>query len=869
MDVPVTTLTRSQFSLFLPNDQSIRWAESLQSAVQSFVSSGGGGSLTPSGVTPGNYGTNSSVGAFTVDVNGIITAAADTPIAITFAAVSGVVPIVQGGTGQTTANAAVNALLPIQVGNTGFYLQTDGTNTSWQPAPGGGGGGTVTQVNTTAGEITGGPITVTGTLGLATTGVTAATYGSASSVAQVAFDSKGRATSASSIPIAITGAQVSGNIAGAAGSVAWGTITGAIGSQADLTSALALKAPLASPTFTGVPAAPTAAGGTNTTQLATTAFVTSAVSGKANSAITITGATSLTGGGDLTANRTLALVNDAASPGNSFYYGTNSSGTKGYFVIPTPGASVTTVAAGFGIAVANPTGPTATVSDPWNVYANIMDYDPTGTANLGIIDATTAYDAARTAIGNQGTIYFPPGFYRGAFTIPTPYLNLRGAGLQATVLRPLSVTDTVILMTNALLGIEPCYISDMRIEGIGSYQGIGIDMIAGAGHVIVQRCYIKDLEKCVSRPFGNFGFWSIDTQYGDADYHFYNIGAVDSHSGVFVITRGRRKGARLASYYLDSTTIQTGQIVFENGVVENNPGYPYFVKNGNTNEAAVPDMEVRNEWNENNATSGSITVGGVTAAPRWGHFDNLGAVQVIDTPLSDVTLIHANLLTDNCDLSFIDATITTFDNDSSLTHDRPRSNTDTRNVPGYVTKTQGRTTVSSGNGTWADMPQTIKAGAQLIGGTLDLVNDASAVITFTGTATINTTAVTETGIIGLATAQQLVMTGAQTENGPNTGATAIPAGSYVAWVMVARLVSGTAPTLSYDGGNTMTIGRPVSNADYATMKGMATYAASLSFIGPRFVSTASCTVNIAGFAIAHFTKRQDCLNWLNSETFPA
>lgn len=35
-------------------------------------------------------------------------------------------------------------------------------------------------------------------------------------------------------------------------------------------------APVASPTFTGIPAAPTAAGGTNTTQIATTAFVTSA-----------------------------------------------------------------------------------------------------------------------------------------------------------------------------------------------------------------------------------------------------------------------------------------------------------------------------------------------------------------------------------------------------------------------------------------------------------------------------------------------------------------------------------------------------------------------------------------------------------------
>lgn len=44
------------------------------------------------------------------------------------------------------------------------------------------------------------------------------------------------------------------------------------------------KANLASPEFTGTPKAPTAAAGTNTTQIATTAFVNSAVSGKANAA---------------------------------------------------------------------------------------------------------------------------------------------------------------------------------------------------------------------------------------------------------------------------------------------------------------------------------------------------------------------------------------------------------------------------------------------------------------------------------------------------------------------------------------------------------------------------------------------------------
>lgn len=51
-----------------------------------------------------------------------------------------------------------------------------------------------------------------------------------------------------------------------------------------VTNALAAKAPSESPTFTGTPAAPTAAAGTNTTQLATTAFVQSAVTPKADTA---------------------------------------------------------------------------------------------------------------------------------------------------------------------------------------------------------------------------------------------------------------------------------------------------------------------------------------------------------------------------------------------------------------------------------------------------------------------------------------------------------------------------------------------------------------------------------------------------------
>jgi hypothetical protein len=44
---------------------------------------------------------------------------------------SGSLSIANGGTGQATANAALNALLPAQTGNASKYLQTDGTNATW------------------------------------------------------------------------------------------------------------------------------------------------------------------------------------------------------------------------------------------------------------------------------------------------------------------------------------------------------------------------------------------------------------------------------------------------------------------------------------------------------------------------------------------------------------------------------------------------------------------------------------------------------------------------------------------------------------------------------------------------------------------
>jgi hypothetical protein len=65
---------------------------------------------------------------------------------------------------------------------------------------------------------------------------------------------------------------------GGGGAAAWGSITGTLASQADLSTVLSAKAPLASPALTGTPTAPTISPASDSsTKVATTAFVQAAI----------------------------------------------------------------------------------------------------------------------------------------------------------------------------------------------------------------------------------------------------------------------------------------------------------------------------------------------------------------------------------------------------------------------------------------------------------------------------------------------------------------------------------------------------------------------------------------------------------------
>lgn len=81
---------------------------------------------------------------------------------------TGTLAIGNGGTGQTTANAALNALLPSQATHSGKALITNGTDTAWTAVT----SGTVTSVALTMPtgfSVSGSPVTSSGTLAVTTT----------------------------------------------------------------------------------------------------------------------------------------------------------------------------------------------------------------------------------------------------------------------------------------------------------------------------------------------------------------------------------------------------------------------------------------------------------------------------------------------------------------------------------------------------------------------------------------------------------------------------------------------------------------------------------------------------------------------------
>lgn len=166
------------------------------------------------------------------------------------------------------------------------------------------------------------------------------TYDSGTGAATVNVTESGGSGSSSNWNVSITSIGESTRITGYTGAVSIAQLKTAMDIAAVTDAAVAAKAPIASPTFTGTPAAPTPAVGTDSTQIATTAFVQDEFDFRQAFILqavdrTLTSTTSLQKLFDTVANGTLTLTTGSYAFECMFYLTTMSatSGNTGFSII--------------------------------------------------------------------------------------------------------------------------------------------------------------------------------------------------------------------------------------------------------------------------------------------------------------------------------------------------------------------------------------------------------------------------------------------------------------------------------------------------------------------------------------------------------
>ena len=294
--------------------------------------------LDNTAVTAGNYGSSSSVGTFTVDAQGRLTAASNSAIAIT---ASQVTDLTKSSVGLGNVDNTSDANKPVSTA----------TQTALD-----------LKANLASPALTGTP--------------TAPTAAAATNTTQVATTEFVRAEVAALVNSAGATLDTLGEIATALGNDANLSTT--------LTNSIGLKAPLASPALTGTPTAPTAAVATDTTQIATTAFVTAAIAAGVATVDTLDDLTDVTitsvADGDFLRWNGTAWINDAVNLSTD-----------------TIGSYVQSLVAGTGITLTNNSGEGSTPTVA--VTANTFDaYGAAATAATNAGSALSTHEADTTNI---------------------------------------------------------------------------------------------------------------------------------------------------------------------------------------------------------------------------------------------------------------------------------------------------------------------------------------------------------------------------------------------------------------------------------------------------------------------------------------
>ena len=459
-------------------------------------------SLDTTGVTPGSY-TNANI---TVDVNGRVTLAAsgaagsgDVPStrAVTVAS-----PITGGGTlGADIAigHAASGAVAGTYINPT-VTVNSTGHVTSIAANAAGLGVATSRTITSGVGLTGGGDLSADRTIDLENTGVVAGTYTNAN----ITVDAQGRVTEA------LNGSAASGVV----------PETRIINTTTPLSGGGALSGNL---TLTHGLSGVTPGAYTNpTVTVNETGHVTSITSNAEGADVptsrVVSAGTGLSGGGDLTTNRTFALANTAVSPGS-------------YTL-----ANITVDAQGRLTSASSGTAPSSVL------WINVKDY---GAVGNGSTDDTAAFNSAVAALPAAGVLYVPAGKYKltSNVAITKQHVRVFGDGINISIL--------VIAHTGEGLTINISSVQSeangLAVEGLtfekpnGFDGGTALKLVNTTGNASEMRVTLRDLMIRSHDIHGTTsGFaYGIDLQYmrfidiiNVSIWGYDNMAAVNGRIGI-------------------------------------------------------------------------------------------------------------------------------------------------------------------------------------------------------------------------------------------------------------------------------------------------------------------------------------------------
>jgi hypothetical protein len=501
-----------------------------------------------------------------------------------------------------------------------------------------------------------------------------------------------------------------------------------------------------------------------------------------------------------------------------------------------------------------------------------------GALGDGRADDTRAVQAAYDSLarGGGGTLLFPRGTYRVALEMTSRLVHLRGEGREVTILQPTAADGAALRALYAVASWDPVSISDLSLRGNSPLRGIGLahghELYVRndeyVGRTILNRVGFENLDRSISRPYGNIGLVIEDCTFSNANYHIWTRGssappADPMHGGNLVVARSRFSGFKRAMLFLDCQH-PGGQITFSDNVIEQGSGFVIYIRSFN-GAGATPGIWFIRNWNEATATGRTVEIEGTQHDEASFLFARQCAGMILfeDSPLGTLDVSGALIETRNCSLDNLRAT--RVDAGSQLLHRDARQFTGL--APGICLSVTGPTVPAGLRTPWFRMP--LPRGKTRAYDDMVLQHfDGTTAIPFTGSISATTAPQEGGALIGNQIGQRLALArGANVWPAPGFSAAAR---IWLVTLYIYRRVQGGSITLQLTGASGMSGMVELESRTWELLVNISENPGSAVGNLGLWHRTADqpAALQIGGIAILAFTSRQRATEFANSGLFP-